>query len=111
MRDMIVKFKYAVELTSIEQWQNETIVAGDFIFYTGAIINRVRNFRGRVSHFNQSEARKQCFLASDWLKYETLPENFVLYMYIRNIKYWNVDIERVLSSMVPLNEYVSLNHQ
>ena len=37
---------------------------------------RVRNFRGRVSHFNQSEARKQCFLASDWLKYKTLPRKF-----------------------------------
>ena len=29
---------------------------------------RVRYFRGRVSNFNQSEARKLCFLASDWLK-------------------------------------------
>ena len=37
---------------------------------------RVRNFRGRVSIFNQSEARKQCFLASDWLKFETLPRKF-----------------------------------
>ena len=37
---------------------------------------RVRNFRGRVSYFNQSEARKGCFLASDWLKYETLPRKF-----------------------------------
>ena len=34
---------------------------------------RVRNFRGRVTNFDQSEARKQCFLASDWLKFETLP--------------------------------------
>ena len=38
--------------------------------------NRVRNFRGRVSYFNQSEARKHPFLASDWLKYETLPRKF-----------------------------------
>ena len=37
---------------------------------------RVRNFRGRVSNFNQSEARKHCFLASDWLKFETLPRKF-----------------------------------
>ena len=37
---------------------------------------RVRNFRGRVSYFNQSEARKHCFLASDWLKCETLPRKF-----------------------------------
>ena len=38
--------------------------------------NRVRYFRGRVSNFNQSEARKQCFLASHWSKYETLPRKF-----------------------------------
>ena len=37
---------------------------------------RVRNFRGRVSNFNQSEARKQCVLASDWLKFVTLPRKF-----------------------------------
>ena len=36
-------------------------------------VNRVRYFRGRVSNFNQSEARKHCFLASDWSKFETLP--------------------------------------
>ena len=40
------------------------------------VLYRVRNFRGRVSYFNQSEARKGCFLASDWLKYETLPRKF-----------------------------------
>ena len=34
---------------------------------------RVRNCRGRVSNFDQSEARKQCFLATDWSKFETLP--------------------------------------
>ena len=39
-------------------------------------IHRVRNFRGRVSNFHQSEARKHCFLASDWLKFETLPRKF-----------------------------------
>ena len=37
---------------------------------------RVRNFRGRVSYFNQSEAREQSFLASDWLKLETLPRKY-----------------------------------
>ena len=37
---------------------------------------RERNYRGRVSNFDQSEARKQCFLASDWLKFETLPRQF-----------------------------------
>ena len=41
-----------------------------FVFQT---TNRVRNFRGRVSNFNQSDARKQCVLASDWLKFVTLP--------------------------------------
>ena len=34
---------------------------------------RVRHYRGRVSNFNQSEARKQCLLDSDWSKFETLP--------------------------------------
>ena len=40
---------------------------------TFKINNRVRNYRGRVSNFDQSEVRKQCFLASDWLKFESLP--------------------------------------
>ena len=38
--------------------------------------NRVRYIRGRVSNFHQSEARKDCFLASDWSKFETLHETF-----------------------------------
>ena len=38
--------------------------------------HRVRYYRGRVSNLNQSEARKQCFLASYWLKFETLPRKF-----------------------------------
>ena len=29
-----------------------------------------------VSYFKQSEARKHCFLAFDWLKYETLPRKY-----------------------------------
>ena len=37
---------------------------------------RVRYFWGRVSNFDQSEARKQCFLASDWLKFEALPRKY-----------------------------------
>ena len=37
------------------------------------IVNGVRYFRGRVSNFNQSEARKHCFLASNWLKVVALP--------------------------------------
>ena len=36
-------------------------------------MNRVRYYRGRVSNFDQTESRKHCFLASDWLKFETLP--------------------------------------
>ena len=41
---------------------------------------RVRNYRGRVSNFDQSEARKQCFLASDWLNFDRpFPENTVLH--------------------------------
>ena len=42
---------------------------------------RVRYFRGRVLYFDQSEARKMCFLAFDWLKFETLPRKTVLYNY------------------------------
>ena len=30
-------------------------------------------FEEGLSYFNQSEARKQCFLTSDWLKLGTLP--------------------------------------
>ena len=34
---------------------------------------RIWYYRGGVSNFDQSEARKQCFLASDWLKFASLP--------------------------------------
>ena len=37
---------------------------------------KVRNYLGRVTNFDQSEARKQCFLASDRLKFETLPRKY-----------------------------------
>ena len=37
---------------------------------------RVRYFRGRVSNIDQSEASKRCFLASDWLKFVTLPRKY-----------------------------------
>ena len=40
------------------------------------IIHIVRYYRGKVSKFNQSEAREHCFLASDWLKVETLPRKY-----------------------------------
>ena len=42
-------------------------------------------FSGGVSNFNQSEARKHCFLASGWLKFETSPENTALYR-VRNYR-------------------------
>ena len=50
------------------------IVVGTLCFRCG--LYRVRNFRGRVSNFNQSGARKQRFLASDWLKFVTLPRKY-----------------------------------
>ena len=39
-----------------------------------SISNRVEFFWGKVENFNQSEARKHCFTASDWFKFETLPQ-------------------------------------
>ena len=33
-------------------------------------------FSGKVSNFNQSEAIKHCFLASDWSKFKTLPRKY-----------------------------------
>ena len=33
-------------------------------------------FFGGVPNLNQSEARKHCFLASDWLKFGTAPQKF-----------------------------------
>ena len=33
-------------------------------------------FGGRVPNFDQPEARKHCFLASDWLKFETLSRKY-----------------------------------
>ena len=48
----------------------------DYLIFGGIFsilaVNGVRYFRGRVSYFDQSEARKHRFLASDWSKYETL---------------------------------------
>ena len=38
--------------------------------------NRARYFRGIVSNFDQSEGRKHCFLAFDWLKFVTLPRKY-----------------------------------
>ena len=38
-----------------------------------------RYLSGRVSSFNQSEAEKHYFLASDRLKFETLPQKYCFY--------------------------------
>ena len=38
--------------------------------------NKVRYFWERVSNFNQPEARKYHFLASNWLKFVTLPRKY-----------------------------------
>ena len=43
---------------------------------TLALHDRVRYYWGRVSNFNQSEAIKHCFLASDWLRFVTLPRKY-----------------------------------
>ena len=40
------------------------------------IVHGGRYFRGRVSNFNQPEARKQCVLAPDWLRIVTLPRKY-----------------------------------
>ena len=32
--------------------------------------------RGGVSNFHQPEARRDCFLASDWRKFEALPRKY-----------------------------------
>ena len=67
-----------------------TIVS--FLDYESVLTTyRVRNFRGRVSNFHQSEARKQCFLASDWWKLRLFPENFVLIG--QNMKIFNFGLE------------------
>ena len=46
-----------------------------------AFHNRVRYYRGRVSNFDQSEARKHCILASYLLKFETLPRKYRVTFY------------------------------
>ena len=50
----------------------------DGLFHTFDFSKRHEStvFRGRASKFNQSEARKQCFLDSDWLEFVTLPRKY-----------------------------------
>ena len=40
-----------------------------------SISNTVK-YLGKGPKINQSEARKLCFLASDWFKFETLPQRY-----------------------------------
>ena len=47
---------------------------------------RVRHFRGGVSNFNQSEARKRSVLSSDWLKFVTLPQKYRTLLLLNNIE-------------------------
>ena len=51
------------------------MLASTQISYPLSVYLRVRYFRGIDSNFNQSEARKHCFLASDWLKLFSQPGN------------------------------------
>ena len=55
---------HCVTTPAFGKGKNSHRVKGERIFLIEPY--RVRNFRGRVSYFNQSEARKHCFLASDW---------------------------------------------
>ena len=63
------KITVGVSNTEFEDSHSATLWTPGVLPY----VYRVRDYRGRVSNFNQSEARKHCFLASDWLKFETLP--------------------------------------
>ena len=45
-------------------------------------VDRAWYFWERVQNINQSEARKQCFLASDWLKFGTLPRKSRITLYV-----------------------------
>ena len=65
-----------MHLKSISLYFYSSIVALTLNVITVTVLftscNRVRNYRGRVSNFDQSEARKQCFLASDWSKFDPI---------------------------------------
>ena len=64
-------------------------------------LNRVRYFRGRVSNFNQSEARKHCFLAFDWSKFETLPRLYRTLFYLL-LHFFSVICEKLGKSWFPM---------
>ena len=54
-----------------ETWALDSWFYGDHV-YVGAAVSCYwshQYFRGRVPSFNQSEARKQCFFACDWLRF------------------------------------------
>ena len=41
-------------------------------------------FSGKGFKFKQSEEKKQCFLASDWLKFEILPQKYATLLFNKN---------------------------
>ena len=72
---------FQIHISLIDAWQKFYQYSTSCSIRSNMVLNtyKVKKFRGRVSHFNQSGARKQSFLTSDWLKCETLPRKFVLY--------------------------------
>ena len=51
--------------------------------------DNVRHFRRRVQNLYRSEARKQCFLTSDWLQFGTLPQkNLTLFKISDHTQYY-----------------------
>ena len=59
-----------------------------------------------VSNFNQSEARKQCFLASDWLKFETVHVKFRPAVLTFISKMLNTKIVTWILFSVPISVFV-----
>ena len=53
-----------------------TKVTSNVFYYDICLSYRVRYYWGRVLNFDQSESRKHSFLASNWLKFETLPRKY-----------------------------------
>ena len=60
--------RWKVEVVRMSYYGEKVMLEGDIIM--------IRYYRGRVTIFNQSEARKHCSLPSDWLKFETLPRKY-----------------------------------
>ena len=64
----------------------DAYVVNSNVLFVAVFKTQVRYFRGRVSNFNLSVANQHCFLASDWLNFEGLPENTVLYIMYRHVR-------------------------